>query len=155
MTDITTEDIKKLRERTGAGVMDVKKALEESGGDSEKAVKLIHKRGLAKAQKRADRAAPDGMIASYIHHGGKVASLVELACETDFVARTQEFQTLATEIAMQVASMEPKDVEDLLKQEYIRDPSKTIEQLIGEAVGKTGEKIVVNRFIRYQLGGSK
>ena len=152
MGKITTAAIKKLREKTGAGVMEVKKALEESAGDESKATKLIQKRGLVKAQKRADRETTQGVIASYVHQGGRVAVLVELACETDFVARTEEFQKLANELAMQVASMEPKKVADLLKEEYIRDPGKTVEQLIGETVGKTGEKIEVKRFARFSLG---
>lgn len=152
MTKITLEIIRKLREKSGAGVMDVKKALEESGGDERKASKLIGQRGLIKAAKRAKREAAEGIISSYVHQGGKIASMVELACETDFVARTTEFQELGQELAMQVASMEPKDVTQLLKQEYIRDPAKTVEQMIGEVVGKTGEKIEVRRFVRYELG---
>ena len=153
MKKISIEDIKKLREKTGAGVMDAKKALEESGGDAKKAEALIKKRGLAKAKKRAGREALQGVIASYVHHGGKIAVLVEVACETDFVARTDEFVNLAEELAMQVASMKPKNVSELLKQDYIRDPKKKISDLISETVGKTGEKIEVKRLVRMELGG--
>ncbi|MCH7951196.1 translation elongation factor Ts [Patescibacteria group bacterium] len=152
MAKVTIETIKKLREHTGAGVMEAKKALEESGGDEKKAVKLINKHGLVKAEKRAEREVPEGVIASYVHHGGKIATLLELKCETDFVARTEEFEHLSRELAMQVASMDPKNVDALLSQEYIRDPSKTIKELIAETVGKTGEKIEVKRFVRFELG---
>ncbi|OGY18241.1 MAG: translation elongation factor Ts [Candidatus Chisholmbacteria bacterium RIFCSPHIGHO2_12_FULL_49_9] len=151
MTKITIEQIKKLREKTGVGVMEAKKALEEGGGDEKKAIAWIQKHGLMKAAAKAKRKAGEGLIASYIHHGGKVAALVEFACETDFVARTEEFGRLARELAMQVASMDPKDVAELLKQEYIREVGKTVEQLIAEVVGKTGEKIEVKRFVRWEL----
>jgi len=152
MAKITIETIKTLREKTGAGVMEAKKALEESAGDEKKAVAWIQKHGLMRLKSKKDRKAQEGMISSYVHQGGKVAALVELACETDFVARTEEFSNLARELAMQVASMEPKDVKELLAQEYIRDPLKTIEQLIAEVVSKTGEKIEVRRFVRWEMG---
>lgn len=153
MAKITIETIKTLREKTGAGVMEAKKALEESGGDEKKAIAWVRKHGIMKVAAKAQRKAGEGLIASYVHVGGKVAALAELACETDFVARTEEFTTLARELAMQVASMEPKDVKELLAQEYIRDPLKTVEQLIAEVVSKTGEKIEVKRFVRWELGG--
>lgn len=152
MAKVSINTIKKLRDKTGVGVMEVKKALGESKGDENKALEWIQKYGLMKAAKKAGREAEEGTIASYIHHGGRIASLVELACETDFVAETWDFQNLASELAMQVASEEPKDIDELLKQDYIRDPAKTVEQLIGEAVGKIGEKIEVRRFIRWELG---
>lgn len=152
MKKITIETIKKLREKTGAGVMEVKRALEESKGDEKKAIEVIRKQGLLKAEKRSEKEALQGMIASYIHQGGKIAVLLELACETDFVARTEEFQKLASELAMQVASMDPKDVKQLLKQEYIRDSSKSIKDLLAEVVAKTGEKVEVRRFVRWELG---
>lgn len=152
MAEITIELIKKLREKTGVGVMEAKKALEEGGGDEKRALAWIQKHGLMKVVAKAKRKAGEGLIASYIHHGGKVAAMVELACETDFVARTAEFSKLASELAMQVASMEPKDVKEFLKQEYIREVGKTVEQLIADVVSKTGEKIEVKRFVRFEVG---
>lgn len=152
MKKISIEMIKKLREETGAGVMEVKKALEESAGDRKKALDWIKKKGLAKVEKRADKEARQGRISSYVHHGGRVASMVEIACETDFVGKTEEFGKLGQEISMQVASMNPKDVKSLLIQEYIRDPKKKISDLVSEVASKTGEKIELKRFVRYQLG---
>jgi elongation factor Ts len=152
MGKILIDDIKKLRQQTGTGVMDAKKALEASKGNAKKAEEWIRKRGLAKAKKRAGKEASEGLIGSYVHHSGKVAALVELVCETDFVARTDEFKSLAQEIAMQVASMKPKDIKELMGQEYIRDPKKKVGDLVTEGVGKTGEKIEVRRFERMELG---
>ncbi len=149
---ISIEIIKELREKSGAGVMDVKRALEESGGDEKKAMDWIRKKGLAKAKKRSDKDASEGLIASYVHQNGKIASFVELKCETDFVARTDDFASLGREIAMQVTSMEPTDVKALLSQTYIRDSSKSIQDLIAETVAKTGEKIEIGRFLRWELG---
>ena len=110
MAEITTQMIKELREKTGAGIVDCKKALQEANGDMEKAVEILRKKGAAKAAKKADRATAEGIVISYIHAGGKVGALVELNCETDFVARTEDFKTLAREIAMQVAAMSPEYV---------------------------------------------
>lgn len=152
MKKISIGIIKKLRDETGAGVMDVKRALEDSKGNEKKAVEWIKKKGLAKAEKRAKKDALEGKIAAYVHHSGKVAALVEMACETDFVAETPEFSKLGQEISMQVVSMNPKDVKDLLKQDYIRDPKKKISDLVAEVTGKTGEKIELKRFVRYELG---
>jgi len=146
------KDLKKLREETGARVMDAKKALEEAKGDYAKAKKLVAAKGFARAEKTADRETKSGYVASYIHGNGQVASLVELVCETDFVAKNVEFRTLANEIAMQVASMNPKDVKELMEQEYIRDGGMTIENLIKALSGKIGEKMAVSRFIRYKIG---
>lgn len=148
---ITIDDIKKLREKTGMGIMDCKKALEETKGNMKKAEELLTKWGVEKSAKKAERETKSGIIESYIH-GSKVGVLVELLCETDFVARTDDFRSLAHEICLQIASMEPKDVKALLKQEYIRDPAKTIELLVKETIGKLGENISVSRFIRMQLG---
>lgn len=148
---ISMDLIKQLREQTGAGIMDAKKALEESDGDMKKAAEWVRQRGLAKAAKKADRDAKEGVIASYVHMN-KVAALVELNCETDFVARNEEFQNLGRELAMQVASMAPENVEELMKQQYNRDPKKTMEELVKELSGKIGEKMEVKRFIRYQVG---
>lgn len=149
---ISMDLIKQLREKTGAGVMDAKKALEESNGDMAKATEWVKKRGLAKAAKKADRDAREGIIASYVHQTNKIAVMVELNCETDFVALNDEFQKLGREIALHIASMNPKDVDELLKQEYVRDPDQTIHDLIQQLSGKIGEKMEVKRFIRYQVG---
>jgi elongation factor Ts len=143
---ISMDEIKKLREKTGAGVMDAKKALEESGGDMKKAETWIAKKGLAKAEKKADRETNQGAIGVYVHHDGKSAGLVKLLCETDFVARTDDFQKLARELAMQVTSMRPESKEEFLKQQYIRDPKMTIEELVKQTAGKLGENIQIGEF---------
>jgi len=139
------EKIKQLREETGCGVMDAKKALEEAQGDMKKARELVHARGLEKAAKKADRETNEGYIGAYVHTTGKVAAMVNLLCETDFVARNEEFQTLAREIAMQVASMRPETVEELMEQEYIRDSKKTIGSLVQSLSGKVGENITIGQ----------
>lgn len=146
------EEIKKLREKTGAGVMDAKKALEESNGDFKKAEEIIRQKGLAKAEKKAERVVGAGRIYSYIHTTGKVGAMVEIACETDFVANTEDFITLCKEVAMQVASMDPKDVAELSEQAYIRDGSKKVDDLVKELIGKIGENMKIVRFVRYSLG---
>ena len=143
--------IKTLREKTGAGIADCREVLEESKGDIKKAEELLKARGFEKAAKKGDRATNAGLIDSYVHNG-RVGSMVELMCATDFVARTDEFKELAHEISMQVASMNPKDVKVLEKQEYIRDPSKTIGDLVKEAIAKLGENITIGRFQRFELG---
>ena len=194
---ITTAQIKELRERTGAGIMDCKKALEKAQGNLEKAIDELRKKGLAKAKKRAGRTAKEGLVHAYIHAGGKIGVLVEVNCETDFVARTEAFQNFVKEIAMQIAATNPLVVNKealsseiierekeiyrqqalssgkpekiidrivegklqkffeeacLIEQPYIRDPSIKIKDLLNELVAKTGEKIVVRRFVRFQLG---
>ncbi len=149
---ITAADIKALRDRTGAGMMDCKRALEDAGGDMDKGEELVKARGLAKAEKKSDRETKEGYIASYVHTNNKIASMVEILCETDFVARNPEFQTMAREVAMQVVSMDPKTVDELLAQEYLRNPSITIETLVKQLSGKIGEKFVVSRFVRYAVG---
>jgi elongation factor Ts len=146
------EQIKKLRNETGAGVMDAKKALEESKGNFKKATTWISKKGLAKAAKKAGRKTDSGIIHSYIHHNALSGAMIELLCETDFVASNQEFVNLAKELAMQVNSMNPKNVKEFLSQEYIRDSSLTVEELIKSLSGKLGENIQLKRFIRYELG---
>lgn len=143
--------LKRLRNETRASIADCRKALEETNGDYKKAVEWLRKHGLEKAEKKSTRATSQGLVESYIHQTGRVGSLVEVLCETDFVARTEEFKNLAHEIAMQVASMNPKDIDSLLKQEYIRDSSKTIESLIKEAISKLGENIVVKEFKRFEI----
>lgn len=147
---IKTEDIKKIREQTGAGVMEVKKALEEAKGDLDRAVDIIEERGLVKAEKKADRATSAGLVISYLHND-RIGVLLEIHCETDFVARLEDFRNLAHNIAMQIAAMEPESVEDLLKQDYIRDPEITIADLIKGVIAKTGENIQVTKFCRYAL----
>ncbi len=143
--------IKKLREKTGAGVVDVREALEMSSNDLKKAEGILKKKGFERASKKADHETNSGLIESYVHQG-RVGAIVEVLCETDFVARTDEFKTLAHEIAMQVASMNPKDSSSLLKQEYIRDPEKTIGDLVKEAIAKLGENITIGRISRFELG---
>ncbi len=143
--------IKKLREKTAAGVADVREALEEAKGDLKAAEQLLRERGFEKAAKKGGRETKAGLIESYVHQA-RVGAMIEVFCETDFVARTDEFKTLTHEIAMQVASMNPKDTSDLLKQEYIRDPSKTIADLIKETIAKLGENITIGRIARFEIG---
>lgn len=140
---ITVAQIKKLRDETGLGIMDVRKALTESDGDTKKAKAWLEKKGLKRAAEKAERSTEAGYVFSYVHFNGKVGSLAKLVCETDFVAKTDDFQKLGKEIAMQVASMKPESVDELLKQDYLRDPSKTIEGMIKALSGKTGENIRV------------
>lgn len=153
MPKISIDQVKKLRNQTGVPIIECQQALKETGGKFEKAKEILKKKGMARADKKASRETSAGLVETYVHNTGKVAAMVELCCETDFVARTDEFKKLAHELAMQVASMNPKDVKELLKQEYIRDPEKKVEDLVKEAIGKIGENIVVRRFERYQLGG--
>jgi elongation factor Ts len=148
--DITL--LKKLRNETSASIADCRMALEETENDFKKAIEWLKKRGLEKAEKKSDRETGQGLIESYIHAGGKVGVLVEMLCETDFVARTDDFKNLSREVAMQVAAMNPESVDDLLKQEYIRDGSQTIETLIKSVIGKLGENITVKRFQRFAVG---
>ena len=144
--------IRKLKEETGAPVIRVKKVLEEQGGDEKKAFEILRKEGFEKASKREGRETSQGLVESYIHHSGKVASLVELFCETDFVARNELFRELAHNLALQVASMGAKGSQDLLEQEYIKDPTKKVGDLVKEVVAKTGENIRVGRVFRIELG---
>jgi elongation factor Ts len=193
--DVNANLVRELRDKTGAGVMDCKKALAESKGDLEKAVVWLREKGIAQAAKRAGRVASEGSVGSYIHAGGKLGVLVEVNCESDFVAKTPEFQTLVKEIAMQIAAANPRCVRreelpaEIIEQErqiytsqsvgkpepvvkkivegkldkfyhdvilneqaWVRDPNRTIGDLVGEYVGKLGEKIEIRRFLRYQLG---
>jgi len=194
---ITANQVKELRERTGAGMMDCKKALEEAGGDMDRAIEVLRKRGLAAAAKKAGRVAAEGAVGSYIHAGGKIGVLVEVNCETDFVARTDEFQELVRDVAMHIAAAEPRfvsrdEVTDevleserriyreqaleqgkpeamvdrivegklgkfygeavLLEQSFVKDPDKTIQELLVEKIAKIGENIQVRRFSRFRLG---
>ncbi|MFZ2412818.1 MAG: translation elongation factor Ts [Candidatus Cryosericum sp.] len=199
MATIDMETVKTLRERTGAGVLDCKKALVACDGNIDKAIDVLREKGLAKAVSKSSREAGDGMIFTYIHAGGKLGVLVELNCETDFVARTEDFQGLGREIAIQVAATDPSFIrpEDvptdvvehekglyrvqleaekkpeqvwdkiiegklgayykencLMQQPYIRDESKTIEEIVKAMIAKTGENIVVARFARFKIGGN-
>jgi elongation factor Ts len=197
MSDISAEEVKRLRQRTGAGMMVSKKALQEAGGDMDRAVEILRERGLASAQKRAGRSATQGVVDAYIHHNNTVGVLVEVNCETDFVAKTDEFRRLARDIALHIASAMPQWVAReevpeeileterriyeaearqkgrpenaldrfvegklqgffkttvLLDQSFVKEPDKTIQQLIDEVSAKVGEKVAVRRFVRYKLG---
>jgi len=143
-------EVQKLREATGAGVMECKRALEDSKGDFEKAVALIMERGLVKAEGKQERVAGAGVVKSYIHND-RVGVLLQIHSETDFVAKSDPFKELAHNVAMQIAAMDPVDVQALLEQNYIKDEGKTVEQLIKETIAKVGENIKVERFARYEI----
>ena len=175
---VTTDQIKTLREKTGAGIMDSKRALEQVDGNIEKAVEVLRQQGLSRAGKKSDRAALQGVIDQYIHNQGRIGSLIEINCETDFVARTDDFKTLAHDVAMQVAATSPRYItveevseEDfakldtefgdrksateavvLLDQVYIKDPKKTVRDLVNEHISLLGENIVIRRIARFELG---
>ncbi|MGH2398673.1 MAG: translation elongation factor Ts [bacterium] len=190
-TEITTEQIKELRARTGAGIVDCRNALQQAGGDLERAIEILRAKGLATAEKKAGRAAADGLVEAYIHTGGKVGAMVEVNCETDFVARTDEFRRLARDLAMQVTASVPRyvtreevptDVVEeqrrlfaqelagkpaaavdgrlakwyqdvvLLEQPFIKDESKTVRDVLTDAVARIGENIQVRRFTRFRIG---
>jgi elongation factor Ts len=164
----SAEDVKKLRELTNAGVMDCKKALDEADGNIENAIQVLREKGVASAEKRAGRTTGQGLVESYIHAGGRIGVIVEVNCETDFVARTEGFKKLAHDVAMQVAGVPttlaitedelPKDAEGsieetvLLKQPFIRDGSRTVESLVKDMIAQTGENIQIRRFARFELG---
>jgi elongation factor Ts len=165
--EITTEMIKEFRSKCGAGVMECRAVLIESGGDYDKATKLLKERGLLQAEKKADRVTMQGLVESYIHFGGRVGAMVELNCETDFVARTDEFKELAHNLAMQIAAQQPRFIAPdevpetanlnheevcLLAQPYIKDPTRTIRDIVTEVIAKTGENIRISRFARFELG---
>jgi elongation factor Ts len=167
----TIEEIKKLREATGAGIMDCRKALEQSDGDYDRALEFLREKGIATAAKRADRQASEGVVELYSHGNGRVGVMVEINCETDFVARSEAFRTFAHEIALQIAASAPKYIREsdipaealeelnkdeaaLLRQPYIRDESITIENLLMQNVAAIGENIVIRRFARWELGES-
>ena len=154
MAKIDPKDVQRLRAESGAGVMDCKRALEETGGDYGKALALLKERGIESVAKKSERVAREGVIASYIHANKRVGALVELASETDFVARGEDFQKLAQEIAMQVAAMQPANVDDLLEQPYIRDGSKKIKDLVTDVAATTKENVHVRRIQRFALGES-
>ena len=150
--ELNIKDIKNLREETGAGVLEVKQALENSAGDFAKAKEELMKKVGVKAAKKSDRVTKDGLIFSYLHAGGRVGTMIYMACETDFVAKTDDFQKLCKEVAMQAATGDYQSTEDLLNDEYIRDPSKNISDLLNEATAKVGEKIELKKFVKYSVG---
>lgn len=152
MSDITAEAVKKLRDETGAGVMDARRALLESDGNEKKAKEILQAKGDASVAKRSERETGQGVIETYVHSGGKVGSMVYLACETDFVAKTDEFKNLAKELAMQVAAMNPENVDELIEQDYIREPGKKIKDLVKAVIARTGENVQVKRIARFSLG---
>jgi len=151
MSKITAELIREVREASGAPILRAKKVLEEVKGDKEKAIEILKKEGFAKMSKRGDRKTGQGIVVSYEHHNGRVASLVELQCETDFVAKNDLFQKTARSIAMQIASMDPKNEKELLAQDFVKDSSKKIEDLINEVATKTGEVIRLGKFTRVSI----
>ncbi len=165
--DIPAALVKELRERTGGGVMECKKALQEAGGDLERAVGVLQERGIALAEKRMHRETAQGMVECYIHAGGRLGAMVEVNCETDFVARTDDFKRLARDLAMQIVASNPLSVSEedlpsgaegdpaelcLLRQPFIKDESRTVEELVKEVIARTGENIRVRRFARFELG---
>lgn len=149
MADLTL--LKKLREETAASIADCRRALDESSNDYQKALTWLKKHGIEKAAKKEGRETSQGVIDSYIHAGGKVGVLLELSCETDFVVKTADFKNLAHELSMQVAAMNPKDVDALLRQEYIRDPSQKVSDVVKSVIATLGENIVVKRFERFEI----
>jgi elongation factor Ts len=165
--EINTQKIKELRERSGAGIMECRSILVETGGDVEKAEAILREKGLLKAQKKTERATGQGLVEAYVHTAGRLAAMIEINCETDFVARTDVFKDLAHSLAMQVAALSPKYISEeempedetaesedvcLLRQPFIKDPTRTVNDLIVEAIAKTGENIRVRRFVRFELG---
>ncbi len=164
---VTVDMVKALREQTGAGVMDCKRALEGSDGDAAKAEEILREQGMASAAKRSARATNEGLIETYVHSGGRIGAIVEVNCETDFVARTPDFKELAHDIAMQVAAMSPsyvdnEDIPDgvesdsqeecLMQQPFIKDPTMTVQELVNDSAGKLGENVRVRKFSRFSLG---
>ncbi|MBI2831040.1 MAG: elongation factor Ts [Chloroflexi bacterium] len=164
---VSTAQVKALRERSGAGVMECRGALIEAAGDMDKAVDLLKQKCLYIVEKTANRTAKQGLIEAYVHTGGRIGALVEVNCESDFVARTGEFKEMAHNIAMQVAAMAPRFISDkeipegekiepeqvcLLRQPFIKDPTRTIQDIVNEVIGKVGENIKISRFSRFELG---
>ena len=145
------EDIKKLRELTGAGVMDAKRALDESDGDMEKAQEWIAAKGMSRAEKKADRETGQGRVCTYTHHDGKSGAMVTLLCETDFVAKTDDFAEIGRNLAMQVTSMNPENEEAFLEQDYLRDPSMKIAEYIKTSAAKLGENVKLGSITRVSI----
>jgi elongation factor Ts len=151
MADISIDEIKRLRELTGVGITDAKQALVDAGGDFDKALEQMRQKGLTKAEKRGEREARAGLIGSYVHDG-RIGVLVEVNCETDFVAKTDQFKELVKDLTLHIAASDPQDVADLLEQPFIKDPAKPVGDIVKEANAKLGENIVVRRFSRLALG---
>jgi len=150
---ITAEQVKALRERTGAGMMDCKKVLTETNGDEEKAIELLRERGIAKAAKKSDRIAAEGLVATYLSEDKKVGSVVEVNAETDFVAKNEEFRNFVADVAKQVAEKNPASVEDLLAQPSIAEPDKTVQDVLTNKIATIGENMSIRRFERYETNG--
>lgn len=148
---VNVDDIKKLRQETGAGVAACREALSESSGDMSHAKEYLKKKGLDQASSKSEREVKAGMIETY-SHGGRIGVIVEVLCETDFVAKTEDFKMLAHEVAMQIASMNPKDVSELMEQEYIRDSTQKVSDIVKTTVSKLGENIQIGKFARIALG---
>ncbi len=148
---ITAEKIKEFRQKTGFSIMECKTALEEAQGNEAEAMKILEKKGAEKAVKKSAREVKQGLIEAYIHNNGKVGVILELNCETDFVARNAEFKELAHDLAMQIAAVNPKDSEELLSQPFIKDEQKTIQNLISDFVGKIGENVKIGNFVRMEI----
>mgnify|MGYP004613701623 FL=1 len=150
---ITASQVKDLREKTGAGMMDCKKVLTETDGDMEKAIELLRERGIAKAAKKSDRVAAEGLVTAYVTEDGKVGAVAEVNAETDFVAKNDEFRTFAADVAKQVALKNPKDVEELLSQKFIEDESKTVNEVLTNKIATIGENMSIRRFERFETTG--
>ena len=150
---ITASQVKDLREKTGAGMMDCKKVLTETDGDMEKAIELLRERGIAKAAKKSGRVAAEGLVEAYVSEDGKVGAIVEVNAETDFVAKNEEFKTFVANIAKQVAEKNPKDVEELLAQDSIEEPGKTVNEVLIEKIATIGENMNIRRFARFESEG--
>jgi elongation factor Ts len=151
MADISIDEIKRLRELTGVGITDAKQALQAANGDFDKALSEMREKGLTKAEKRGEREARSGLIGSYVHDG-RIGVLVEVNCETDFVAKTDEFKGLVKDLTLHIAASDPQDNDELLDQPFVKDPAKTIGEVVKEVNAKLGENIVVRRFSRMALG---
>ena len=150
---ITASQVKDLREKTGAGMMDCKKVLTETDGDMEKAIELLRERGIAKAAKKSGRIAAEGLVESYISEDGKVGAVVEVNAETDFVAKNEEFKTFVASVAKQVVKKNPKDLDDLLAQESIDEAGKTVKDVLTDKIAKIGENMNIRRFARFESAG--
>lgn len=145
------EKVKQLREELGVGVIDIKKALEQAGEDIDKARQILAEQGLAEAGKKADRETNQGYVATYTHMNGKVGAMVELLCETDFMARNEEFRQFAQDLCLQVASMNPKDIDELMEQNFVKETDKTIEEVLKLNIAKFGENIQIGDFARFAI----
>ncbi len=151
MADISIDDVKKLLEMTGVGITDAKAALVEADGDFDKALMAMRKKGLTKAEKRAEREARAGLIGGYVHDG-RIGVMVEVNCETDFVAKTDEFKELVKNLCLHIAASEAENEKDLMQEPYVKDPAQTVGDYVKEHIAKLGENIVIRRFTRYALG---